>query len=385
MINRRSVVITTLGVTQTLSWASSYYLTAIFADPVAADLHISRSFFFGVVSAALLASGLLGPLAGRMIDRHGGRDVLAATNLFFAAGLALMSFARGPMGLILAWSLIAIGMGFGLYEAAFATAAGLYGDAARNAITGITLIAGFASTVGWPASRFLVDTVGWRDAALVWAALHLLIGLPMNRFLIPKGGAAVRPETPAGPSGPVLSPTMLILACVFGATWFISASLAAHLPRLLQAMGATPDAAVAAAALVGPAQVGARVFEFSVLRRVSPMFSARLATVLNPVGAAVLGVFGPVAAVPFVLLHGAGNGMLTIARGTLPLALFGPAGYGMRTGILAAPARVLQGAAPLAFGYVLDSFGPRAALLFSGGVMGLSFLTLCLLRPRMAR
>src|SRR5947209_15720865 len=107
MISQRSVVIVTLGMTQTLSWASSYYLTAIFADPVAADLHISRSFFFGVVSASLLASGLLGPLAGRMIDRHGGRDVLVFTNLFFAAGLAVMAFAQGPLGLILAWSLIA--------------------------------------------------------------------------------------------------------------------------------------------------------------------------------------------------------------------------------------------------------------------------------------
>jgi MFS family permease len=381
MNRQRSVVVVTLGVTQTLSWASSYYLTAIFADPVASDLHISRSFFFGVVSAALLASGLLGPAAGRMIDRRGGRDVLAGTNLCFAGGLASMAFSHGPLGLILAWSLIAVGMGFGLYEAAFATATGLYGQQARNAIIGITLIAGFASTVGWPTSRFLVETVGWRDAALVWATLHLVLGLPMNRFLIPKGVADTHTVPTSGGEASPISKTMLVLAGVFGATWFISASLAAHLPRLLQAMGATPDAAVAAAALVGPAQVGARLFEFGVLRRVSPMFSARLSTILNPIGAVLLAVFGPVAAVPYVLLHGAGNGMLTIARGTLPLALFGPSGYGMRTGILAAPARVLQGAAPLAFGYVLDNGGPRMALLFSGVVMALSCLTLCLLRP----
>ncbi len=381
MNRQRSVVVVTLGVTQTLSWASSYYLTAIFADPVASDLHISRSFFFGVVSAALLASGLLGPAAGRMIDRRGGRDVLAGTNLCFAAGLAAMAFSHGPLGLILAWSLIAVGMGFGLYEAAFATATGLYGQQARNAITGITLIAGFASTVGWPTSRFLVETVGWRDAALVWAALHLVLGLPMNRFLIPKGTADTHAAPPSGGEASPISKTMLVLAGVFGATWFISTSLAAHLPRLLQAMGATPDAAVAAAALVGPAQVLARLFEFGVMRRVSPMVSARLSTILNPIGAVLLAVFGPVAAVPYVLLHGAGNGMLTIARGTLPLALFGPGGYGLRTGILAAPARVLQGAAPLAFGFVLDSGGPRIALLFSGAVMALSCLTLCLLRP----
>jgi MFS family permease len=382
MASRRTIVISTLGITQTLSWASSYYLTAIFADPVSADLHISRSFFFGVVSAALLASGLLGPMAGRMIDRHGGRDVLALTNLAFAAGLAIMAFAQGPAILILAWTAIAIGMGFGLYEAAFATATGLYGQAARNAITGITLIAGFASTVGWPTSRFLVETVGWRDAALVWAALHVFLGLPMNRFIIPKATAAPPRPQAAPPQAGRINRTMIILAGVFGVTWFISASLAAHLPRLLQAMGATPEAAVAASALVGPAQVVARLFEFSVLRRVSPMFSARLSTILNPIGAIGLAIFGPVAAVPFVLLHGAGNGMLTIARGTLPLALFGPEGYGLRTGLLAAPARITQGAAPLVFGLVLDRGGPTAALMFCVALMGASCFILCLLHPR---
>jgi MFS family permease len=382
MLNRRTIVISTLGITQILSWGSSYYLTAIFADPVSAGLHISKTWFFGVVSAALLASGLLGPMAGRMIDRHGGRDVLALTNLAFAAGLVVMAYAQGPAGLILAWALIAIGMGFGLYEAAFATATGLYGQGARNAITGITLIAGFASTVGWPLSRYLVETFGWRDAALAWAALHVFVGLPMNRFLIPKVIVApVKPQA-ASPQTGNLSKTMIVLACVFGVTWFISASLAAHLPRLLQAMGATPDAAVAAAALVGPAQVVARLFEFTVLRRISPMFSARLSTILNPIGSVVLAVFGPVAAIPFVLLHGAGNGMLTIARGTLPLALFGPEGYGLRTGLLAAPARISQGFAPILFGLVLDRGGPTAALMFCVALMGASFVVLCLLHPK---
>jgi hypothetical protein len=174
---------------------------------------------------------------------------------------------------------------------------------------------------------------------------------------------------------------MIVLACVFGATWFVATALAAHLPRLLEAMGATPAAAVAAGALVGPAQVAARLVEFGVLRHVSPMISARLATVLHPIGAVLLAVLGPVAAVPFVLLHGAGNGLMTIARGTLPLALFGPAGYGLRTGLLAAPARILQGAAPLLFGLVLDSGGPLYALLLSGTLIGGSFLALALLRP----
>lgn len=377
---RRSVVVSAIGITQTIAWASTYYLTAVFADPVSAGLHLSREWFFGVVSAALLLSGLLGPLAGRVIDRRGGRDVLAATNLVFAAGLVLLSLASGIAGLAIAWAVLGLGMGFGLYEAAFATVAGLYGREARNSITGITLIAGFASTVGWPLSAAFLSVLGWRGGCLAWAALHLLIALPTNRLLVPKAAPrAAATDATAGASGTV-SWTMIVLAGVFGATWFISAAMAAHLPRLLIALGSTPAAAVAASALVGPAQVAARLIEFGLLRRASPMLSARLATFLHPIGAVLLAAFASPAAIPFVLLHGAGNGLLTIARGTLPLALFGAESYGLRTGLLAAPARILQGAAPLLFGLVLDRGGPLAALLFSGICMSASLLALLLLR-----
>ena len=320
--HHKNIVVSALGITQLLAWASTYYLTAVFTDPVSADLKLSPIWFYGSVSAALLLSGLLGPVAGRMIDRYGGRDVLTATNLVFAAGLVLLSFATGPASLIIAWLVLGFGMGFGLYEAAFATVAGLYGREARNAITGITLFAGFASTVGWPLSAALIDGFGWREALLVWAALHLLLGLPLNRLLVPQSPAPALIVTTheVAPAG--LPWTMIILACVFGATWFVSTALAAHLPRLLEAMGATRAAAIAASALVGPAQVAARVGEFSLLRRATPMISARLAAGLHPIGAVLLALIGAPAAIPFVLLHGAGNGMLTIARGTLPLALF---------------------------------------------------------------
>ncbi len=345
------------------------------ADPICDSLRLSRSWFFGIFSASLLLSGLLGPAAGRMIDRHGGRDVLACTNLAFATGLVLLAAASGGIGLALAWMVIGVGMGFGLYEAAFATVAGLYGRDARNAITGITLFAGFASTVGWPASTLFMDGFGWRGACLIWAALHLLLGLPLNRLLVPKVKARVV-ETAAVERVESVPWTMIVLAGVFAASWFVATAMAAHLPRLLEALGATPAAAVTAAALVGPAQVGARLIEFGILRRVSPLVSARLATALHPIAAAILAIFGAPAAVLFTLLHGGGNGMMTIARGTLPLAMFGAAGYGLRTGLLAAPARILQGGAPVLFSLVLDRGGPGYALLLSGTLTGVAFLAL---------
>lgn len=375
-IGAKGLVVSALGVTQTLAWASSYYLTAVFADPVSASLHLPRTWFFGAVSAALLLSGLLGPAAGRLIDRYGGRDILASSNLVFALGLVLLSAASGPLTMIAAWLALGIGMGFGLYEAAFATVAGIYGRGARNAITGITLFAGFASTVGWPTSAFLIDALGWRGACLLWALLHVLVGFPLNRFVVPKIRSAAVASQPGQPAPGAATWTMVVLACVFGVTWFVSAALAAHLPRLLQALGASPAAAIGAAALVGPAQVAARLAEFGLLRRAAPMTSARVAVALHPIGAAILGVFGAPVAVVFVLLHGGGNGLLTIARGTLPLALFGAEGYGLRTGLMTAPARILQGGAPILFGLVLDRYGPLAALLLSGTLMSLSLMAL---------
>ncbi len=377
---QRGVVVSTLGITQTLAWGSTYYLPAVFADPISAELNLPHAWFFGIFSASLLFSGLLGPLAGRIIDRHGGRDVLAATNLVFAAGLALLSLAHGLAGLAAGWLVIGAGMGFGLYEAAFATVAGLYGRTARNAITGITLFAGFASTVGWPASALFIEAFGWRGACLAWAALHLVLGLPLNRLLVPKAPPPPPAPPPAAASGGVPW-TMIVLGAVFAASVFVSTAFGTHLPRLLGALGASPAAAILAGSLMGPAQVAARVVEFTLLQRASPMLSARLATALHPIGAALLAGFGAAAAIPFVLLHGGGNGLLTIARGTLPLALFGPAAYGLRTGLLAAPGRILQAAAPLLFGLLLDNAGPLAALALSGSLTVLSLIALMLLRP----
>jgi MFS family permease len=293
-MHRRSIVVSTLGITQTLAWGSTYYLAAVFADPISDTLQLPHSWFFGIFSASLLLSGLLGPLAGRIIDEHGGRDVLAATNLVFAAGLACLSFAGGIASLTFAWAIIGIGMGFGLYEAAFATATGLYGREARNAITGITLFAGFASTVGWPTSAFFIEQFGWRGACIAWAVLHLIIGLPMNRLLVPKGEPCRPEKSPEPEAASSRIPwTMIVLAGVFGATWCVATALAAHLPRLLQAMGVATTTAIFAASLVGPAQVAARLVEFTLLKNLSPMISARLATALHPLGAMLLAFFAP--------------------------------------------------------------------------------------------
>jgi MFS family permease len=358
-------IILALGTTQTLAWASSYYLPAILADPIARDLGVSSNWIFTAFSAALVISALIGPRVGRQIDLVGGRSVLSMSNLVLAAGLVLLGFTTSIPMLIAAWLLLGVGMGAGLYDAAFAALGRIYADAARRSITGITLIAGFASTVGWPLSAWGLETIGWRNTCFAWAAAHILIGLPINWLILPavKGAkaavaAAVKPHIP-------IDRTMIILAFVFAAAWTVTGAMAAHLPRIMEAAGATSAQAVFAGALIGPSQVAARIFEASFLSRYHPLVSTRLACITHPIGAAILGLAGGGAASVFALFHGAGNGILTIARGTLPLSIFGPENYGYRLGIIGAPARMAQAAAPLLFGLLIEVMGARVLIVSS--------------------
>jgi MFS family permease len=375
----RGVVVTALGIAQTLAWASSYYLPAILADPIGGALGVPRSWVFAAFSLALLIAAFAGPMVGRIIDRYGGRGVLALSNVVLAAGLVMLAAAHGATMLFAAWAVLGIGMALGLYDAAFAALAALYGQHARGPITGITLFAGFASTVSWPLSTLLNSAVGWRETVLVWAALNLIGGLPLNRFLLPVPARAVRSAMTAGPSvGWQPRKEMLLLAFVFAAVWFVTGAMASQLPTLLERAGATPVQAVAAGALVGPAQVAARLTEFLIMRRVHPLLSARIAALLHPLGAAVFAVTGPAGAAAFAIFYGAGNGLLTIARGTVPLAVFGPYGYGERTGLLGAPARAAQAFAPLLFGLLIDVLGTGAIFVSVGLCLAAFAALLCL-------
>ena len=380
MSPRQLPIILALGTTQTLAWASSYYLPAILADPIGHDLGVSSNWVFGAFSASLVISALLGPRIGRQIDAAGGRQVLCGSNLILAAGLALLACSYSVPVMVVAWLLLGLGMGLGLYDAAFAALGQIYGDTARRSITGITLLAGFASTIGWPLTAWGLDTIGWRETCFAWAAAHMLIGLPLNFVFLP--GTVRAKATAAKPVKPhiPIDRTMILLAFAFAAAWSVTGAMAAHLPRILEANGATSIQAIAAGALIGPAQVFARIVEAGFLSRYHPLISTRLACLTHPVGAAIMMASNGTASGVFAIFHGSGNGILTIARGTLPLAIFGPENYGYRLGLIGAPARMAQALAPLAFGLLIDVMGGR--ILMVSSALSLSALgALLLLRP----
>jgi MFS family permease len=360
----RVVVISVLGVTQIFAWGSSYYLPAVLAKPIAADTGWSLSWVVGGLSLGLLIAGLVSPWVGRAIARRGGRPVLAASAGLLAAGLSALALSHSLPAFLIAWLLIGLAMGAGLYDPAFATLGRLYGHGGRSAITTLTLFGGFASTVCWPLSAFLDAHLGWRGACLVYAGFQLAVALPAYLFALPResprpASLPVSPQTHAPESHGFRGSTFLLLAATITLSSVISTTLSVHLLTVLQAKGLTLAAAVGFGALVGPSQVAARTVEMVIARYHHPIWTKVASTSLVATGLAALWFDAPI--IPLALaLYGAGIGLESIARGTLPLAIFGPELYPVIMGRIAMPSLIAQAAAP--------SIG--AALIEAGGVDG---------------
>ncbi len=342
-----AVVITGLGIAQIFAWGSSYYLLAVLAKPIVRDTGWPFPWIIGGVSLGLLVAGLVSPRVGRAIARYGGRPVLAISAILLAVGLALLGYAQSLPAYFLAWVIIGLGMGAGLYDPAFATLGRLYGQAARPAITTLTLFGGFASTVCWPLSAYLVTHLGWREACWSYAAIHLFVLVPLYLFALPREVAFREPppEPITGREGLVgdvgqgrnLNRVLFgLVAMAITLSAMISTLVSVHLLTILQSRGLTLGAAVALGALVGPCQVGARTIEFFIARYHHPIWTKVVATSLVALGVVALWVSVPIIALSLVC-YGAGIGLESIARGTLPLALFPGPQYAVTMGRLAMP------------------------------------------------
>jgi predicted MFS family arabinose efflux permease len=380
---RRHGLVVLLGVTQILAWGSSYYMPAVLAGEIARDTGWGRGAVVGGLSWGLLVTGLAAPFVGRRIDRLGGRGVLAAGSLILAAGLALVGAAPGLAAYYLGWTVLGLGMAASLYDAAFATLGRLHGEAARRSITALTLIAGLASTVGWPLVAALSHWLGWRDACLALAGLQLAVAAPLHLLLVPPAQSAPRPAArEARPAGAPLDRRFLLLALAFTLHAAVTTGLAVHLLSILQLRGLAATAAIGFGMVIGPSQVAARLLEFTLGGRAHPLWTARIgsALVLTGTGVLLLAAGGPVLALA-MMLYGAGNGILTIARGTLPMALFGAAGYGGRLGALARPALLAQALAPVALAPLLGGLGPEPVLALAAALVATALLAFLALRP----
>jgi MFS family permease len=376
----RNLIISTLGITQILAWGSTYYLPAVIAKAVSEDTGWPLEWVVGGLSLGLLIAGLISPRVGAAIDRRGGRNILALSAGSICLGLVGLAAASSLVWYVCAWLIMGVGMGAGLYDAAFATLGRLYGQQGRSAITMLTLFGGLASTVCWPLSAFLLDQVGWRGTCLGYAVIQLLIALPLYLLILPREAPAQFDSTTGTRSDrnsgrkphryllPVLLAMTLTLAAI------ISSTLSVHLLNILQATGLTLGAAVTLGALIGPSQVAARAIEMAVARFHHPIWTKLASVAFTALGVGAL--FANLPIIPFALMfYGAGIGLESIARGTLPLALFGSEGYATLMGRLAMPSLIAQAAAPSVAALLIERAGANAAL---GALAGTALLNVAL-------
>jgi hypothetical protein len=362
----RRVVITALGIAQILAWGTSFYFPAVFAEPIVAETGWSLGYVVGGTSIGLLTAGLISPQVGRIIDVHGGRPVLLASSLFYAAGLALVGISPVLPIYLAGWVLIGMGMGSGLYDAVFAALSRMYGSEARGPITNLTLFGGFASTVCWPLSAFMIEQFGWRSACFIYAAIHLFVMLPLQAAVVGPVRTVEKPHiTPkaAADASRINNEALIfaLLALVLSIAAGIGSIVVVHLLIFLQARGVDFATAVSLGTIFGPAQVGARVVESLFGKRYHPIWTMIASCTLMAAGLLLL--FGAVPALILViLLYGAGYGISWIGRGTLPLALFGPMRFPRLMGKLAFPSLIVQALAPLAGALLLEAKGANATI-----------------------
>lgn len=355
--------VSALGIIEIFAWGSTFYLMAVLAAPIGAETGWGAGLLSGGVSCGLLLAGLAAPTVGRLIDAEGGRRVLACGILLLGCGLVLLGTAASKAAYFIAWAVLGLGMAASLYDAAFSTLGRLFGRDARAAITQLTLWGGFASTVCWPISAFLVEHVGWRGACFAYAALHLAVMLPLCVFALPRSVPVRRVADPGvlRTSLPgVLDPRFLCLVVAGVAFTMLSTIWSVHLITILTAQGYQLAAAIGLGALIGPSQVGARVLEMLGRGRYHPIWTMGSATGLLLLG--FLGLLIDIPAAAALVAYGAGNGLWSIARGSLPLALFGPDRYAETMGRLAMPMLLAGAAAPTVGAYLINATGPDGTL-----------------------
>ena len=339
-----------LGMTQVIGWGSGFYLPAILAVPISQDLGITTESFFWAFTLSLLLSGLLGPRVGKAIDRFGGRKVLPIGTASFAIGLTILALSVNFPMLVIGWLLIGVGASMGNYDAAFATAVNFFAEKSNRVIAGITVFAGFSSTISWPLTTLMLEQFGWREAVWLWVVLHLAVNLPLH-LTIPK--SEMREVTDL--TGPIrklvrnrfrFDLLVVIFAVMFALEGFIVSSVNTTLPFLLSELGATSAVALLAATILGPSQVLARVLMVAMDRWLTPMSVAFVSIVAHPLGVILVLLFGVGALIPFVILHGIGVGLNPFIRGSLPLLFFGADHFGQRQGYIMMLSKIVSALSP---------------------------------------
>ena len=355
-----------LGVTQIIGWGSGFYLPAILAVPISQSIGVSTETFFWAFTLSLLLSGLVGPRIGRLIDMYGGRRVLPWGNLAFFTGLILLAFSTNEAMLFLAWAVIGIGGSMSNYDSAFATAVAFFKENSNRVIAGITVFAGFSSTISWPLTSLLNTQFGWQSAVLFWAAMHLFVSLPLHATIPRSEQREI--DVMTGPIQKIIKrglkfdKLLIVFALMFALEGFIVSSVNTTLPFLLTELGASEQLALLAAVILGPSQVFARILLVALGKKTGPITVAAISIAAHPLGVIFVMLFGVNGLLPFVILHGIGVGLNPFIRGALPLLFFGAQSYGQRQGYVMMLSKIVGALSPTLLTLMVLA-DPKAAII----------------------
>ncbi|MGI4847516.1 MAG: MFS transporter [Janthinobacterium lividum] len=408
--SRKNFIIVSLGLSQLVGWGTAYYAFGVLLRPMQIELQLSKNIMVGAYSLALLISGAMSIVIGRIIDRFGGRLVMSAGSVLASLMLVLTAFVHNATGLYLVWAGMGLAMSAILYQPAFAVLMQVFGDGYRRAITLLTLIGGFSSTLAWPLTQAVLSSLGWRQCWLLLAAANLLLCLPVHAMLPKRSSAARMPaaplaqehgggnaETDAVPPAPappqkhsplasvVRDPVFQLITVALTLNSLVSSAILLHLLTFLQSRGISAHQAALIGALLGPMQVLGRILEIlfgkdATSRQIGTlaMWVAPLALAMLVFPATWLVVYGAFAAV-----YGLGNGVMTLVRGTLPAELYGQASYGVVSGAMSMPVMFASAAGPFAASLLYTAAGGYEGVIPALGAI--SVVAVCLFMTGVAR
>ncbi len=368
--------ISALGVAQIISWGSLFYAFSFLIDPLMSASGSDRATVVGAFSLGLLTSGVLSAPVGALIDRVGGRGVMTAGSLAGALLLALLSQVQSPVALYLLWTGLGVAMAATLYDPAFAVLARLFAQNYRRAITALTLFGGFASTVFWPLTQFLIAELGWRETLLVHAALNAVVCAPIHWWVLRSDRGSGRVRSPTAAKGAfraaLRTPMFYLLSIAFTGNALVFSAMQVHLISVLQAKELSSSSAAWIGAMIGPMQVTGRVLELAAGPRLSASTVGIIAMAFLPLALLLLAIGGVhwSLLVAFAVIYGIGNGVMTIVRGAIAAELFGRDAYGAINGAMAAPVIVAKAAGPLVAALLftwLGGYDPTLLVLIAVG------------------
>jgi MFS family permease len=362
-----------LGATQIIGYGTLYYSFSILAPSIAVDLNVAVESIYGCISLALLAGGLISPWAGGLADRLGAGRVLSVGSIGAAAALAVCGLAGSTITFLTGMVLVELASAFVLYSTAFAFLARTTGARAQRSITYLTLIAGFASTIFWPLTTWLLQAVDWHQVYFLFAGLNLVVCLPLHLWLSRFARiAAARPmETVVNATPTIVNEANLVFVLIvlgFSLAGFVSAATLFHMVPMLGVLG-LGAAGVWVASLLGPAQVASRLVNMAFGKDLPATVLAVVSAITMPLALGTLAITAPatVGAIAFAVVFGLGSGLFSIVSGTLPLAIFGKAGFGKRLGWIGLGRLGLSALAPLALSVALGAIGPKPSLWILAG------------------